>query len=322
MGDILKTLKETVKLLENTTRIAELTNGYSPDRKCVFHVDHKKLLVRIGDMDGYEKKKKEFRILKKMQQLHVKAPKPIDIGILPNSGTCYSIYSYIEGKDATEVICKLTEEEQFKLGMKAGTQLSRMHRYKAPSIVDFWYNRAMNKHYKYIDEYKTCGIKINNDHKIIDFIENNKHQLKNRPNFFQHDDFHLANIIVNNKQYSGAIDFNNYDWGDPLHDFVKVALFQREKSIFFSIGQIEGYFDGNVPDDFWKFYSIYVAMAIFSSVIWSLRFAPGQLDEMINRLNVVMEDHKVFELLKPRWYQPEMLSWISTRHPHRRFDDL
>ncbi|MCE7792052.1 aminoglycoside phosphotransferase family protein [Salipaludibacillus sp. CUR1] len=37
--------------------------------------------------------------------------------------------------------------------------------------------------------------------------------MKQRPNLFQHDDFHLGNIIVNNKKFAGVIDFNRYDWG-------------------------------------------------------------------------------------------------------------
>jgi aminoglycoside phosphotransferase (APT) family kinase protein len=64
--------------------------------------------------------------------------------------------------------------------------------------------------------------------------------LKNRPNQFQHDDFHLKNIIVQDKHYVGVIDFNGYDWGDPLHDLVKVALFSREVSILIPRGKFSG----------------------------------------------------------------------------------
>lgn len=77
---------------------------------------------------------------------------------------------------------------------------------------------------------KDKGIKIDNDDKVINYIESNAHYLKDRPNQFQHDDFHLENIILKDKKYAGVIDFNNYDWGDPFHDFVKVSLFSRETS--------------------------------------------------------------------------------------------
>ncbi|ERI06262.1 hypothetical protein HMPREF0083_05362 [Aneurinibacillus aneurinilyticus ATCC 12856] len=51
-------------------------------------------------------------------------------------------------------------------------------------------------------------------------------------------------------------------------------------------------------------YSIYSGMVIFSSVVWFLRFAPEQLEEIINPLYVVLEEHKNFETLKPAWYEP------------------
>ncbi|MFJ8071816.1 aminoglycoside phosphotransferase family protein [Peribacillus sp. NPDC096447] len=307
MSEIIQNLQERINLLQKATRIERLSKGFSPDKKYVVYVDDKKLLLRVGDIEGYEKKKTEFEILNKMQQFNVQSPKPIDIGIIDELNSCYNIYSYIDGVDAKEAIHTLTEHEQYKIGLEAGIQLSRMHLYEAPSKVKTWYDRAMEKHYRYLDVYKSCGIKIKNDEKIIDFIEKNKQHIKNRSNHFQHDDYHLENIIVKDKQYAGVIDFNNFDWGDPLHDFVKVALFQRELSVPFSIGQIEGYFDNNVPDDFWLHYSIYVGMVIFSSVVWSLRFAPEQLDEMITRLYVVLEDHKDFEILKPTWYEPNLL---------------
>ncbi|WHY56016.1 aminoglycoside phosphotransferase family protein [Peribacillus simplex] len=307
MDEIIKTLQDRVKFLQNATKIEKLSKGYSPDKKYVVYVDDNKFLLRVYDILGYEKKKAEFQILNKMKQFNVQSSQPIDIGIIEALNAGYNIYSYIDGVDAKEAIHTLKEEEQYKIGMEAGIQLSRMHLYEAPSTVKAWYDLVMDKHYRYLNAYKSCGIKIKNDEKIIDFIEKNKHHIKNRSNHFQHDDFHLENIIVKDKQYAGVIDFNNFDWGDPFHDFVKVALFQRELSIPFSIGQIEGYFDGSAPEDFWMLYSIYTGMVIFSSVVWSLRFAPGDLDAMITRLYVVLEDHQNFELLKPTWYEPNKL---------------
>ncbi|SFI81616.1 MULTISPECIES: aminoglycoside phosphotransferase family protein [unclassified Bacillus (in: firmicutes)] len=303
MNDVIQTLQERVKLLQNAKKIEGLSKGYSPDKKYVAHLDNEKLLLRVGDIQGYKKKKTEFQILQNIKNLGVKSPQPIDIGMIEEFNSCYNIYSFIDGVDAKDMIQTLTKEDQYKIGIEAGIQLSRMHSYEAPSTINTWYDRAMEKHYRYLNAYKSCGIKIKNDEKIIDFIEENKQHIKKRPNRFQHDDFHLENIIVKDKKFAGVIDFNNFDWGDPLHDFVKVALFQRERSVPFSIGQIEGYFNNNVPEDFWMLYSIYSGMVIFSSVVWSLRFAPEQLEEMIGRLYVILEDHKNFEILKPTWYE-------------------
>ncbi|MGM7681148.1 aminoglycoside phosphotransferase family protein [Cytobacillus sp. Hm23] len=307
MSDELQGLQNKIKLLQNATKIERLLKGYSPDEKYVVHVDEKKLLLRVGSMKEYERKKVEFQIINKMQQYNVLCPRSIEIGLLDDLDSCYTIYSYIDGIDGTEALPTLTEQEQMKIGIEAGRQLSRMHLYKAPLTIKPWYDRAMEKHYKYLEAYKSCGIKINNDDKIIEFIERNKHFIKNRPNNFQHDDFHLGNIIMKGNKYAGVIDFNNFDWGDPFHDFVKVALFQRKLSIPFSIGQIEGYFNNNIRENFWRIYAIYAGMVIFSSVVWSINYMPQQLDEMIERLYNILEDHKNFEILKPSWYKTNLI---------------
>ncbi|MEH6851025.1 aminoglycoside phosphotransferase family protein, partial [Bacillus pseudomycoides] len=296
MENISQILQEKIDFLHCANRIERLSKGYSPDEKYVVYSDDKKFLLRIGSLEGYERKKTEFQILQRMQEYHVKSPKPIEIGILEEMNFCYTIYSFIEGVDVKEALTVLTDQEQYKIGTEAGGQLFKMHLLEAPVNIKSWYEQAMQKHYRYLDAYKESGIKIENDQKVINFIEKNKYVLKGRPNRFQHDDFHLQNIIVDNNRYAGVIDFNNFDWGDPIHDFVKVSLFQRNESIPFSIGQIQGYFKHNVPEDFWMLYSIYAGMVIFSSVVWSLRFAPHQLDEMIGRLHNILEDHKGFEM--------------------------
>ncbi|MEI4770052.1 aminoglycoside phosphotransferase family protein [Psychrobacillus sp. FJAT-51614] len=307
MKDIIPILEDRIKLLHNATRVEPLSKGYSPDKKYVV-VDNygKKYVLRIIVLDGYERKKEEFQILRDIEEYKVQAPKPVDIGVLEDLGICYNIYSYMEGKDVKESIPSLTEQEQYEIGIEAGRDLARIHLHPAPSTIKPWYERAVQKHYRYLDAYKNCGIKIEHDDKIMDFIESNAHYLKNRPNQFQHDDFHIENIILKDKKYVGVIDFNNYDWGDPFHDFVKVAMSSRVDSIPFSVGQIHGYFDHQIPEEFWRLYSIYVAMVVFSSVVWSIKKSPEQLDKMIERIYVMLEDHKNFELLTPTWYKSKM----------------
>lgn len=153
-------------------------------------------------------------------------------------------------------------------------------------------------------EYFACGVRIKHDERIMKFIDEHLHLMKNRPNVFQHDDFHLGNMIVHNKQFVGVIDFDRFDWGDPIHDFLKIGIFSREDSIPFSIGQIKGYIHGLEPnDDFWQLYSLYLAMCVFSSVVWTVKTIPEQLDDMLNKIYTFLEDHDYFERIKPKWYE-------------------
>jgi hypothetical protein len=74
-------------------------------------------------------------------------------------------------------------------------------------------------------------------------------------------------------------------------------------SVPFSVGQVHGYFqDEPIPDHFWGLYSLYTAMTIFASVVWTMRVVPHVIDGMLERIHRVLEDHDNFELAKPLWY--------------------
>lgn len=309
MKNNIQILQEKIKFLQNATVVTKLSKGFSPDEKyIVIDNDSNKYLLRISNIERYDRKKSEFQFLRDIRKYKVHCPQPIEIGIVEELSICFCIFSYLEGEDAKDAIHTLNIQEQYEIGIEAGKDLSRIHLHPAPNNIRNWQERIINKHNRYLDEYKKCGIKIKNDDKVMDFIERNYQYLKNRPNQFQHDDFHLENIILKDKKYAGVIDFDNYDWGDPYHDFVKVPLASRVDSVPFSIGQIDGYFSNKIPEDFWRMYSIYCAMVIFSSVVWSIKKSPHQLNKFIERIQVILEDHKNFELLKPIWYKSNFCS--------------
>ncbi|KAB2423399.1 MULTISPECIES: aminoglycoside phosphotransferase family protein [Bacillus cereus group] len=305
---IITAQQNNIQIVKDAVDIKEISKGFSPDKKyIIMSANNEKYLFRTGDIKEYERKKIEFQILNEMVKCNVQAQRPIEIGILEEEGVCYSIFSYLEGEDAKRLLSTYSPKEQYDIGIEAGKDLAKMHTLEAPKNILPWYERAMKKHRKYVEAYKTCGIKIENDDKIIKFIDENEMYVKDRPNRFQHDDFHLENIIVRDGRYVGVVDFNGYDWGDPLHDFVKIALFARDISIPYSIGQIEGYFNERIPEEFWKLYAVYVGMTVFSSVVWTLRAAPHMLEDTLERLHIVLEDHKNFELSKPIWFQPDKM---------------
>lgn len=296
-------LKKYIPEISNSTSIEEINKGFSSDKKFLVTNKNTKLLLRVSNIKEFQSKLNEYNTLTKLHQYSVRSSKPISIGLQQELEICYMLLSYIDGEDGEEMLPKYSKEEQFKIGLEAGRELKKMHNLAADSSISNWYERKSLKNKKYIEAYKNCGIKIKNEDKIITFIEENEKYLRKRPNTFQHDDFHPANIIVKNKHYAGAIDFNRYDWGDPIHDFYKVALFGRSVSIPFSIGQIKGYFDSeNIPEEFWRLYALYAAMSIFSSIIWTIGHDPKGLPAMLENLCLILEDHKYFERLKPQWY--------------------
>lgn len=283
--------------------IEPIHKGYSGDQKFLVRTkDGNHLLLKIFDLNEYGRKHEEFGLMRQMEMLGVNCSKPVEIGKLSTAG--YMLFSYIDGMDATDELPSCSESEQYAIGLEAGEELRKINQLPAPSDVPPWFERKAAKHKRYIEQYLSCGVRVKNDDRIMSFIEHNLSCMENRPNRFQHDDFHVGNLIVKDKRLSGVIDFNRYDWGDPVHEFLKLGFFSREISVPFSIGQIHGYFKGGRPPEaFWRLYSVYTAMSVFSSVVWTLKVVPDTLRDMMEKIDMVLEDHHYFDRIQPGWYQ-------------------
>ncbi|WP_339836643.1 aminoglycoside phosphotransferase family protein [Paenibacillus sp. FSL R7-0272] len=299
-------------MLEIVTRIPELRNalqverisrGYSLDHKFKVVVpDQRNMLLRIFPCRDMDDKRQETHVLAALREMGVLCSTPLGVGRLDeNNG--YMILSYLEGEDASEVLPSMSEQQQYSIGLKAGAELERIHQLAVEKQAESWYIRKSKKHRRYVDRYNACPVVMESDQHILNFIEEHLEWMKDRPDCFQHDDFHPANLIVNKGELAGVIDFNRADQGDPVHEFLKLGLFATEISIPYSIGQIHGYFDGHEPDEgFWKMYSLYMAMALISSVVWIQNVKPEETEQMMMKIERVRNDHDDFRSMIPRWY--------------------
>ncbi|MFO1442574.1 phosphotransferase [Bacillus sp. Bva_UNVM-123] len=301
--NMIKTLRQSIPFLQNAIEIEIIHKGFSSDVKYVVYFKQgEKYLLRTADLNLFSRKAEEFHLLSTLHKMQVNSPKPIKIGEVAELEKCYYLLSYIEGEDARDLLPFYRNIVQYEIGLEAGADLKKINSIHAPISIGPWYERKMKKYKAYLETYKTCGIKIKEDHKLIAFIDKHVHYLKERPSQFLHDDFHVGNLIVKDEKYAGVIDFNRFDWGDPYFEFIKVGLFSREVSIPFSVGQIQGYFNDNIPNDFWQLYSVYLAMELLSAVVWTKKVVPEKLTDMFERIEMILEDHKGFELIIPTWY--------------------
>lgn len=289
---------ESLERYKNAISISQLEKNWGIASKYLVKVEDKKEIVEIADTFLYDRKNQEGSLIKKARKIGIPVASPIDIGYLSN-GKTYFISSYIEGNDVYSSLKNLSKKEHYQLGVESGKYLKLLHKIEAPKKLDKWSNHILNKHKRYLEAYEYIGITFDGAKETNAFIEKNKEYLNTRPSTFQHDDYHLENIIIQDKKITGIIDFGNFDYGDPYFDFVKLALFQRNESIDFAIGQLNGYFNNNIPEDFWLYYSIYCAMNVFSSIVWTLNFAPELKEDMFKRLQTILEDHQYFEQTRP-----------------------
>lgn len=294
---------ESIPVLEPGDRLEYIAKGYSDDAKYIVHRgEGVQYLLRTCGIGHRDRKREEHDTLAAMADLGVSCSRPLAFGEVPELGIVYQLLSYVEGEEATEALPLLPEDKAYRIGLAAGAELKLMNRVEAPAHIQSWEERIAAKHLRNEKAYAECGTRIDDDGKVLAFIEANLHLLAGRPNRFQHDDFHVGNLVVRDGRLSGVIDFNRFDWGDPVHEFLKVGLFSVPVSIPFAAGQIRGYHGGEPDGQFWRLYGLYLAMNVIGSVPWVLRVKPEETGLMIDRIHAVLAEHHWFELDVPLWY--------------------
>jgi aminoglycoside phosphotransferase (APT) family kinase protein len=313
MMELSEGLRERIFELTGFTRANKIDRGYSFEDKYLLEGgDGRKFMLRITRLARKEdagRKEEEFRLINEARRYCSLVPKTHYFGVSGDDGLCYLILDYICGADGEEALPGLSRKEQYELGLDAGRELRNLHGMNAPHFDHPWHERYSAKYARkcaIFDEMKV-NPGIIDLKRISRFISGNSCHLECRRESFLHDDFHPANLIIGDGRLKGIIDFARYDWGDPVHDFVKLAYFSSDVSIPFAVGQIDGYNDGDVPGEFWKKYSLYSAMTIIPDIVWSFWYSrekgsPEQVERMWKRVNRVYLDHDGFSSGIPRWY--------------------
>lgn len=90
------------------------------------------------------------------------------------------------------------------------------------------------------------------DEDVISIIKANIDLIGRNTHYFQHDVFHPGNIILTDDMNLMVIDLYRWDVEDPYEEFFKVIYLSANTSPYFAMGQIDGYFDHQVPLVFCK----------------------------------------------------------------------
>lgn len=289
-----------MSIFDSITNKQLLDKGWSCDKKyCAADSSGVKYLLRISPFDKHEKAKNCFEMMRRVATLGVKMCRPIEFGVCDDG--VYSIQSWIDGGDAEQIIPSLPESEQYAYGLEAGRMLKIIHSIPAPSSQEDWESRFNLKLDRKIKMYSDCPIKYENGQAFIDYINANRHLLKNRPQVYQHGDYHIGNMMIDTNGELVIIDFDRDDFGDPWEEFNRIVWCAQASGAFAS-GIVDGYFDGSVPLDFWRLLCLYIASNTLSSIPWAIPFGREEIDTMQNQAREVLNWYNNMLNPIPTWY--------------------
>jgi aminoglycoside phosphotransferase (APT) family kinase protein/8-oxo-dGTP pyrophosphatase MutT (NUDIX family) len=283
-----------------------IEKGWSEDKKyCVTDADGVKYLLRISPTPRYEVRKSLFDILKQVAALGIPMCLPIEFGACDDG--VYTLHSWIDGEDLENILPLLSETEQYVLGLKSGEILRKMHSIPAPDAQEEWAVRFNRKTNHKIKTYRECGIRFDGDDYIVEYIENNRCLLENRPQCFQHGDYHVGNMMMERGELK-IIDFDRYDFGDPWEEFNRI-VWCAAVSPHFATGQLRGYFGGEPPLEFFKLLAFYIASNTLSSIYWAIPFGQSDIDTMLKQSQDVLSWYDNMQNPVPSWYLNKYEIW-------------
>ena len=290
-----------MSVFQNINSRTLIEKGWSGDQKyCAVTADGQKYLLRISTIDRLERKRREYEKMCEVAQLGVPMCLPVEFGTCDEGA--YSIQSWIDGVDAEETIMAMDADTQYRYGWDAGQILAKIHTIPASTDAPSWETRFNAKIDRKIAMYENCELKYESGgDAFLDYLACNRHLLKDRPQSYQHGDYHIGNMMIDKDGVLTIIDFDRDDFGDPWEEFNRIVWCAQAAPAFAS-GMVDGYFGGNVPMEFWKLLALYICSNTLSSLPWAIPFGEKEIQVMRNQAAQVLEWYDGMKNVVPTWY--------------------
>ena len=279
----------------------QIDKGWSGDQKyCAVTDDGTKYLLRTSSIDRLERKRREYEKMSEVAQLGVPMCMPVEFGTCAEGA--YSIQTWIDGEDAENMVMAMDSAEQYHYGLDAGRILAKIHTIPAPKDVPSWEARFNAKIDRKIAMYENCELKYEcGGDAFLSFLAQNRHLLSGRPQSYQHGDYHIGNMMIDRNGTLTIIDFDRDDFGDPWEEFNRIVWCAQAAPSFAS-GMVDGYFDGNIPMEFWKLLALYISSNTLSSLPWAIPFGEGEIHVMRKQAAEVLAWYDGMKNVIPSWY--------------------
>lgn len=229
------------------------------DKYCVTTTSGERLFLRIGIC---EDSIKNHDMHKTAETLDITIARTVAFGLFSDGIHYFWLLTWLDGQSASDLLPTLDEKEQYRLGVKAGTLLRKIHSLPVPDGAESEHIRLRNSIDFFVREKSNRRSKKSRLYKnIVEYLESNLKLFDERPLVFLHGDFGLANLIVTPEGEIAPTDFhyNMRSYGDPCGEISNFS--ERGATTAYTSGQISGYFYGEIPDNFWMVYRYYEAFA-------------------------------------------------------------
>lgn len=298
--------------------LQEIRKGWSRDRKYRVQTrDGGVFLLRVSADTALEEKKREWARMETAAAAGLPMTAPVAFRHFPGEGEVHMLLTYLYGVELEAVLPALSPGVQYALGVQAGELLARLHQCIAPKPWGDLGARMRRKNALRLARYAACGLRLEKEAAYQGVLAHlPRHLVEAPPPALLHGDYHPGNMVRQPDGTLGILDFNRSEYGDPYEDFNRVAMFTAQRSPLFAWGQLQGYFQGPVPEDFYEALAWYAAGDCLGGLVWSMDFGAREVAGHRVRAARIHADFGGFSGGPPRWVaeaQAQLQGWCARR---------
>lgn len=289
------------EIYQNKVVCKAITKGWSSDEKYYIKTKRQQYLIRVSNDTTYKRKRDVLCEMQKLEKTNLRFSRAYEVRTYRNK--TYMSHEWIRGVDLSDYIDSYSKQQQYDLGYEAGQFLKTIH---SINMIES-YHMSWEEHFNQkldvkIQKYLDCPIHYKHGQTFINYINSHRHLLKGRDVVFQHGDYHTGNMMLNDQGKLVIIDFDRTDYGDGWEEFNRI-VWCKKHSIPFAVAMINGYFNDDVPETFWKLMKLYIFQNSLGSIYWSIPYGQQQVDIMIKQSNDIALWYEKESDYIPMWYR-------------------
>ncbi|MGI6254609.1 MAG: phosphotransferase family protein [Acutalibacter sp.] len=276
--------------------------GWSGDEKYrAWDSQGNSYFLRVCPLEKEEKLQKAFALQKQAADQGLPVSRPLELKL--QDGKFLWVEEWLSGEMAEQVLPRLSQEEQYQMGVQAGNIAKALHGLPGPPPQESWEAHFNRKIDRKIQMYQECPLHYDNGELFVNYLQDHRDLLKDRPQCVQHGDFHVGNMMIQGNTLF-VIDFDRPDYGDPWEEFNRI-VWCAQLSPAFSSGLVDSYFHGTPPLLFWKLLALYIANNTLGSLPWAIPFGEKEITTMRNQAAEILKWYDGMRNPIPTWYQSQ-----------------
>jgi serine/threonine-protein kinase len=290
--------------------IKAIHHGDSTDRKFkVKDQSGNRYLIRLSDKTHYDHGKFACSLLTVLHQNKVPVPCPTGFGVCDQNRSIYLMTRWVYGKPAPERLPEHHEAVQYLLGQETAVYISALHGCAAPTGPELWAEKVRQQ----IDQVQAACSADDKDFTslrcLLQFVLDNAHIARQQPQCVLHGELTPANLIFSHESAVSLIDFEKWQFGDPLADLAPVITDFSCISSCFATGFLDCYFHYQTDVRTFRCLAFYAALRRLQQYVAACANGEAARQQAILDVRQLVQDYSGFSTVVPAWYKvmPQMI---------------